>query len=302
MPRRRAAATRAARSTSSPRSRPSTRTAPAIAGDYPRYTAATAMLETAERLVTEERRAGAAAVPAARRRAAGARRPASTTRRWCSTPSCCARSPVAGWAPSFTRLRPLRRAGPAPGVRVAAGGAVCPRVPPAGLGRAGTRDPRAARRAAAPATGRSPTPATTADRREASGLVAAYLQWHLERQAALAAAGGAVAGVAAAPRSPCPPCVAARRAQPAARRTPSGAPPARAARRDAGAPARRDRHGRQRPLGQRARAAAHRGPRGGRGRAARRRRGRDRDRRRATSRPTPSPPRTGSARPTRCAS
>ena len=42
---------------------------------------------------------------------------------------------------------------------------------------------------------------------------------------------------------------------------------------------RRDRHGRQRPLGQGARAAAHGGPRAGRALALRRGRGRDRDRR-----------------------
>ena len=44
-------------------------------------------------------------------------------------------------------------------------------------------------------------------------------------------------------------------------------------------PPRRDHHGRQRPLGQGARAAAHRGPRARRALAVRRRRGRDRDRR-----------------------
>jgi hypothetical protein len=75
-----------------------------------------------------------------------------------------------------------------------------------------------------------------------------------------------------------------RRSRPAAR-GPSGPPtphPSGARRRAAaraGAAARRDRHGRQRPVGQGARAAAHRGPRAGRELAVRRRRGRDRARR-----------------------
>ena len=70
---------------------------------------------------------------------------------------------------------------------------------------------------------------------------------------------------------------AVRQPAPAPGRRPPAIPPG------AGPPARRDRHGRQRPLGQGPRAAAHGGPRARRGRAVRRRRGRHRDRRHAIS-------------------
>ena len=86
----------------------------------------------------------------------------------------------AGRRASTTARAAARRARTAP-FSVAAGGARLRRLPAARLGGA-----RAARRSScwprcSPATGRSPTPATHRHRREGSGLVAAYLQWHLER-------------------------------------------------------------------------------------------------------------------------
>ena len=66
-----------------------------------------------------------------------------------------------------------------------------------------------------------------------------------------------------------------------------------------GAPPRRHRDGRQRALGQGARAPPDRRPRAGRALAVRRGRGRHRDRRARPSRRTPSRPRTGRAPPTR---
>ena len=105
---------------------------------------------------------------------------------------------------------------------------------------------------------------------EARGLVAAYLR------------GTSSAG--------CDPCRTSARGERRARhqrtRARAVAPDPAPLRRPAagrpggpGAAARRDRHGRQRPLGQGARAAAHGRPRAGRALAVRRRRGRHRDRR-----------------------
>ena len=60
-----------------------------IVGDYPRYTAGCAVLETADRLVAEEGdpRCGCTCWSSAR---SGRSPTASATRRWCSTPSSCA--------------------------------------------------------------------------------------------------------------------------------------------------------------------------------------------------------------------
>jgi DNA repair protein RecO (recombination protein O) len=195
---------------------------------------------------------------------------------------------VAGWAPSFHDCAKCGAPGPHRAFNVAAGGpyaryAVPPARPrpapddaPAALGVAHRR--LGARRCGLPV-----------HRREGSGLVAAFLQWHLER------------GL-------CDPCVSwsARRDRPAwgsrarhgggasgrtggscsvGRQGSSGIPAAlpapqrgQAARDPgrAGATTRGDRHGRQRPLGQPARATTHQRSRGGRGGAARRRRGGDR--------------------------
>ena len=82
---------------------------------------------------------------------------------------------------------------------------------------------------------------------------------------------------------------------------PSGRPPAGPAAR-AGAAARRDRDGRQRPLGQAAGAAAHGRPRAGRALALRRRRGRHRDRREGDLGLRLLDRELDAARPTRCGS
>ena len=243
--------TRAARSTSSPRPRRSRRTATAIAGDYARYTAGTAMLETAERLTAEESEPAvqqylllvgglrALAEGDARPRARARRVPAA--RRWRSPATRRASRTAPAAAPPgphrcFSRRRRRR------GVR--------------GLPRRPARSRRPPRRSTLlAALLRGDWAAADASeprhRREGSGLVAAYLQWHLERGLRSlplverdAEASRRAAGDGGRRRRPPPP-------------HPSGArPPGDPAR--AGAAARRDRHGRQRPLGQGARAAAHR--------------------------------------------
>ena len=149
--------------------------------DYARYTAGQAMLETAERLTPEEREpsvqqylllVGGLRALVARRarlrprprllpRALARRSPAG---RRASTPAPAAA--LAGPAPLVPRRR-RRRA--------------VQRRPRAGLGRRPRRRPSCCSAPCSPATGRWPTPADLRARREASGLVAAYLSWQLER-------------------------------------------------------------------------------------------------------------------------
>ena len=150
-----------------------------LAADYPRYTAGTAMLETAERLTAEE---GEPAVQqflllvgAVRTLADGAHDPSLVLDAYLLRALA-----VAGWAASLVDCARCGAPGPHRAFALAAGGVVCPACRPAGSS--------------------SPAPATlellaallggdwaladasaTAHRREGSGLVAAYLQWHLER-------------------------------------------------------------------------------------------------------------------------
>jgi len=151
-----------------------------IAEDYARYTAGTAMLETTDRLVADEGEpalqlflllAGALRTLAEGRHDAGLVLDAYLLRALA----------VAGWAPSFTDCARCGEPGPHRALAIAAGGAVCSQCRPPGsaaphpetflllaallAGDWGVADASEGRR-----------------RREASGIVAAYLQWHLERQ------------------------------------------------------------------------------------------------------------------------
>jgi DNA repair protein RecO (recombination protein O) len=150
-----------------------------LVDDYGRYTAGTAMLETAERLTAEEKEpavqqflllVGGLRILADALHSPGLVLDAFLVRSLA----------VGGYAPSFGDCARCTRPGPHPFFNVAAGGAVCATCRPPG----------------------SVTPATATldllaalltgdwlvadgsearNRREASGLVAAYLQWHLER-------------------------------------------------------------------------------------------------------------------------
>ena len=154
---------------------------PSRLGDhYDRYTAGTVMLETAERLVTEEKQpslqqflllVGGLRAMTAR----GARR-----RPRCSTPTCCARS-------RWPATRRRSRTAPAAATPARTGGSARRRAarcaPTAGCP-ASARRPRGRWRCWArcwPATGRSSTPPTRATCARRRGLVAAFLHWHLER-------------------------------------------------------------------------------------------------------------------------
>jgi DNA repair protein RecO (recombination protein O) len=149
-----------------------------LATDYPRYTAGTAMLETAERL-TEE---GEPALQQYLMLVGGLRTLADGVHDSSLVlDAFLLRSlAVAGWAPSFHDCARCGAPGPHHAFAVASGGAVCPVCRPAG--------------SVAPAPATLTLLAallagdwTVADgsepraRREGSGLVAAYLQWHLER-------------------------------------------------------------------------------------------------------------------------
>lgn len=151
-----------------------------IVSDYGRYTCACAMLETAERLAGEEH----APVPAlhgltvaALRAVAEGRRP----RELVLDAYLLRAMGIAGWAPALTACARCAAPGPHRAFHVAAGGSVCVHCRPSG--------------AATPAQAvmdlmtalhdgdwEFAEASTSSHRSQASGLVAAHLQWHLERK------------------------------------------------------------------------------------------------------------------------
>jgi DNA repair protein RecO (recombination protein O) len=151
----------------------------AISADYDRYTASSVMLETSEHLVAEEREPSVQQylllVGGLRAMTAGERRPGDVL------DSFLLRSlAVAGYAPSFDACARCGLEGPHRAFNPAHGGMLCP----------GCRLPGSAHPAPETVTllgallaGDWPL-VETADvrsRKEAAGLVSAYLSWHLER-------------------------------------------------------------------------------------------------------------------------
>ncbi|MDQ1688018.1 MAG: repair protein RecO [Frankiaceae bacterium] len=150
-----------------------------IVADYASYTSATAVLETAERLTAEEREpslrlymlvVGALRALALQEHAAGLVLDAFLLRSLS----------VAGYAPSLTDCARCGAAGPHRAFAVAGGGSVCPDCRPAG---AANPTPAALLLMGSLLAGdwQQADASLPGPRREASGLVAAYLQWHLER-------------------------------------------------------------------------------------------------------------------------
>jgi len=150
-----------------------------ISDDYERYTAGSVMLETAERLVAEERQPSVQQylllVAALRALSAGEHRSGDLL------DSFLLRSlAVAGYAPSFDTCVRCGAPGPHTSVNPSAGGVLCSscRLP-------GSASPAAGTIALLGAllTGDWPVvdAAEERHRREARGLVSAYLSWHLER-------------------------------------------------------------------------------------------------------------------------
>ena len=150
-----------------------------IVADYPSYTAGTAMLETAERLTAEERE------PSLRlylllvgglRALAAREHPAPLV-----LDSFVLRAlTVAGYQPSLDDCAGCGATGPHRAFAVGGGGMVCPECRPAG---SATPSALAVALLAAVHGGDWGAADTSApsERREVSGLVAAYLQWHLEQ-------------------------------------------------------------------------------------------------------------------------
>jgi DNA repair protein RecO (recombination protein O) len=149
-----------------------------IVTDYGRYTAGTAMLETTERL-TEEREPAVQQflllVGGLRALADGSHDPGLVLDAFLLRSLA-----VAGYAPSFEACAKCGLPGPHPFFALAAGGAVCRDCRPAG---SATPAVETVTLLAALLSGDWLTADASEprNRREASGLVAAYLQWHLER-------------------------------------------------------------------------------------------------------------------------
>ena len=156
-----------------------------LVADYGRYTAGTAVLETAERLTAEEREPSLRLfllVVGALRALAGGGPDALAPR----DPSMVLDAfllramSVAGYAPALDGCARCGTPGPHRAFSVPAGGSVCPACRPAA---AASPDPAALVLMVDLLTGDWDA-AELADprtRKEASGLVAAHLQWHLER-------------------------------------------------------------------------------------------------------------------------
>jgi DNA repair protein RecO (recombination protein O) len=148
-----------------------------LVGDYGRYTAGTAVLETAERLTAEEREPSLRLflLVVGALRALSARDPSLVLDAFLLRAMS-----VAGYAPALAECARCDAPGPHRAFSVPAGGAVCPACRPA----AAASPPPAALALMVDLLTGDWDAAEAADprsRREASGLVAAHLQWHLER-------------------------------------------------------------------------------------------------------------------------
>lgn len=150
-----------------------------ISQDYDRYTAASVMLETAERLVSEERQPSVQQylllVGALRAMTSGEHRANDVL------DSFLLRSlAVAGYAPSFSACANCGLEGPHRAFSPAAGGSLCPgcRVPGSASPAGETLELLGALLAG---DWTVVDAAEQRHRREGRGLVAAYVAWHLER-------------------------------------------------------------------------------------------------------------------------
>ncbi len=153
--------------------------------DYARYTAGTAVLETAERLTAEERepalRLFLLVVGALRALTGGGPDDAPARDPGLVLDAFLLRAmTVAGYAPALHDCARCGATGPHRAFSVPAGGAVCPACRPAGAASPG---PAALQLMVDLLTGEWDASQSSEPhvRREASGLVAAHLQWHLER-------------------------------------------------------------------------------------------------------------------------
>lgn len=151
----------------------------ALAGDYPRWTAGQAMLETAERMTPEEREPATQQflllVAGLRALVAAEHAPSLVLDAYLLRSLA-----VAGWAPSFAECARCGAPGPHRAFSVPGGGMVCAGCRPGG---AALPSPESVALMGALLSGDWAQADRSAEihRREASGLVAAFLTWHLER-------------------------------------------------------------------------------------------------------------------------
>jgi len=150
-----------------------------LSSDYPRWTAGTAMLETAERRTPEEREPAVQQyvllVSGLRSLVARDHDPGLIL------DSYLLRSlAIAGWSPSFEDCAKCGAEGPHRAFSVVSGGMVCANCRPPG---SASPSVASVELMGALLSGDWPLAdsSETRERREASGLVAAFLQWHLER-------------------------------------------------------------------------------------------------------------------------
>jgi len=147
--------------------------------DYARYTAGTAMLETAERMTVEEKEPATQQflllVGGLRSLAAGEHPPGLVLDAFLLRSLA-----VAGYAASFSDCAGCGAVGPHRFFHVPSGGVVCASCRPGG---SATPAQETLELLAALLTGdwAAADESDARHRREASGLVTAYLQWHLER-------------------------------------------------------------------------------------------------------------------------
>ena len=150
-----------------------------IAADYGRYTAATAIVETAERLTAEERepslRLYLLLVSALRALAETGRDPSLVLDAFLLRAMS-----LAGWAPALVECARCNAPGPHAAFHIPSGGLLCPDCRSVGAARPAPGS-MALMAALAGGDWDSADSADPSCRREASGLVAALLQWHLER-------------------------------------------------------------------------------------------------------------------------
>ncbi|HEY8371743.1 MAG TPA: DNA repair protein RecO [Pseudonocardiaceae bacterium] len=151
-----------------------------LVDDYARYTAGCAVLETADRLTLDE--GGPALrlyllVVGALRALADRERDSSLV-----LDAFLLRAMAhAGWAPALVDCARCGRPGPHDAFSVPSGGVVCPRCRPPGSARP-ARETLVLLDALLHGDWDRANQAGRVARREGSGLVAAHLQWHLERQ------------------------------------------------------------------------------------------------------------------------
>jgi DNA repair protein RecO (recombination protein O) len=154
--------------------------APRLVDDYQRYTAGCAVLETAERLSAEEgepvMRLYMLVAGALRALSAGERDPSLLLDAFLIRAMA-----FAGGAPAVLEFARCGKAGPHLAFNVPAGGAVCEGCRPPGSATP-SRDTFALMDALMHGVWERADDSSPGARREASGLVAAHLQWHLERQ------------------------------------------------------------------------------------------------------------------------